>query len=165
MVVVRVFERCDTCQMSYNDQTVVCSMRRPLQPTPWWCNGRGYRPLTQRRGRALRRPLHPSASAEAVGSSTRRLCHHHMVPGRHSDAQEPARRPNRRVQTLERNLGESQTHGLYAAARHSRRGCVRGSGRVYSVVGPVLEHQNADPVPCGGGTVAWSMIRPPQPTH
>ena len=40
MVVVRVFERCDTCQMSYNDQTVVRSMRRPPQPTPWWCNGR-----------------------------------------------------------------------------------------------------------------------------
>ena len=39
MVVVRVFERCDTWQLSYNDQTVVCSMRRPPQPTPWWCNG------------------------------------------------------------------------------------------------------------------------------
>ena len=163
MVVVRVFEHCDTCQMSYGDDTVVGSMRRLPQPTPWWCNGRGERPLTQRRGRALRRPLHPSASAEAVGSSTRRLCHHHMVPGRHSDAQEPARRPNRRVQTLERNLGESQTqrHGTLS----EERGCVRGSGRVCSVGGPVIEHQNAAPVPCGGGTVAWSMIRPPQATY
>ena len=40
MVVVRVFERCDTCQMSYGYDTVVGSMRRPPQPTPWWCNGR-----------------------------------------------------------------------------------------------------------------------------
>mgnify|MGYP001469065691 CR=1 FL=1 len=40
MVVVRVVERCDTWQVSYNDQTVVRSMRRPPQPTPWWCNGR-----------------------------------------------------------------------------------------------------------------------------
>ena len=143
MVVVRVFEHCDTCQMSYGDDTVVGSMRRLPQPTPWWCNGRGERPLTQRRGRALRRPLHPSASAEAVGSSTRRLCHHHMVPGRHSDAQEPARRPNRRVQTLERNLGESQTqrHGtLSEVAFEGLDASFRSSGRFLSIRMPTRYH-------------------------
>ena len=42
-----------------------------------------------------------TASAEAVGSWTGRLAHHHMTPCELWDAQSLARRPHRRVWSLE----------------------------------------------------------------
>ena len=48
-----------------------------------------------------------SASAEAVGSWIKRLCHHHMVPCELWDAQSSARPPHRRVWSLRYALGEN----------------------------------------------------------
>jgi hypothetical protein len=53
----------------------------------------------------------------------------------------------------------SSTHG-----EHSLRGHIGASGRVCAVVGREIEHPRACTVSCGGGTVARSMRRPPQPT-
>ena len=47
---------------------------------------------------------------------------------------------------------------------HSLGGHIGTSGRVCAVGGREIEHHRAHTVSCGGGTVARSTIRPPQPT-
>ena len=64
---------------------------------------------------------------------------------------------------VKRSPTVAETALVYRVER-SPRGCIGASGRVCTGGGREFGHPRARTVSCGGGTVARSMSRPPQPT-